>query len=161
MVSKVTSKTASKTASKSRGKLIYHSIEQMKKKSGENPTDTIEKQVTHSDDVLICKYYEKKNNVATKIIVKSSGTGKDYEYIIKKGNEDQKITKHDKSGILSLLKSNKNLDFMVDYIANAKTLSRTQTKSKNASKTNSPSKSKSKPKPKSKSKNSKSSLKKK
>ena len=60
-----------------KGKLLYHSHEESKKRIGDNPVDVVEKSVTHAEDNLFCKFYEKKNGKITKITVKASGGGPD------------------------------------------------------------------------------------
>lgn len=133
--------TDTKTGSKSsikpavrKGKLLYHSREEVKKRVGENPTDVVEKSVTHAEDNLFCKFYEKKNGVATKISVKSGGKGGEYIYSIKKGDAETKTSTHAKKDLIKVLKEHPQLAFMVEYIESEKSLARSKSKSKTKSK---------------------------
>lgn len=139
--SKAGSKSGSKSGRTNKGKLIYHSVEESKKRVGENPIDIVEKSVTHSDENLFCKYYEKKNGTVTKVTVKASGTGKEYTYSVKKGDAPIETQVFAKKDLVSKLKKDDKLEFMVKYIENASSLARPK-KSKTASKSKSKSKSK-------------------
>lgn len=146
------SRKNSSDTDKHRGKLIYHSVEESKKRVGENPIDIVEKSITHSDENLFCKYYEKKNGTVTKITVKSTGSGKEYTYSVKKGESPIESTNHNKKELLAKLKKDDKLDFIVKYIDTASTLSRPKTSTKSKSKSKSKGKSKGKSKSKAKSK---------
>ena len=134
--------SSKKSDSKQKGKLLYHSTEQMKKRVGDASTDVIEKTVTHAEDTLFCKLYEKKNGVVTKVTVKSGGAGGEYTFTVKKGDSDAKVTQMKKKDLVDTLKKDANLSFMLEYIDKAKSLARS-TKGKTKSKTKSKSKSKS------------------
>lgn len=162
MSAKSNSKPGAKKPSNSgsKGKLLYHSREESKERVGDSPATVVEKTVTHSEDGLFCKFYEKKNGVALKITIKSKSTGGEYSVSIKKGDADTKSATHNKKDLLAFLKENKNLDFITKYVEKEKMLARpksksTKSKSKSKSKLSRPksakSKSKSKSKPKSKS----------
>jgi hypothetical protein len=148
-------KTASKTEEKSKntsksqkprthkGKLIYHSLEQTKKRVGDNPRDIVEKMVTHSEDNLFCKYYESKNGVVTKITVKSGGGGKEYVLTVKRGDAPPETSTYNKKDVLAKLGKEERLSFMLKYIEGASSLSRL---SRNKKRRRSKHKSRSKPK---------------
>jgi len=146
------STTTKRTAVAHKGKLLYHSSTESKNRVGEKPTDVIEKSVTHSEDSLFCKFYEKKNGVATKITVKSSGKGGEYIVTMKKGEGETKTYTHTKKQLMDWIKDNKDLDFMADYIGKEKTLGRPKARSASKSKSKSKSKAKSASKSKSRSK---------
>jgi hypothetical protein len=134
--------TGKRTTNEHKGKLLYHSSTEAKERVGEKPTDVIEKSVTHSENTLFCKFYEKKNGVATKITVRSSGTGGEYTVTMKKGEGETKKMTHNKKDLMAWIKENKDLEFMSAYIGKEKSLGRP--KAKTASKSKSKSKSASK-----------------
>lgn len=152
MSSKKTS-VVSKANGKPRGKLIYHSREELKERVGDKPSDIIEKSVIHAEDKLFCKFFEQKNGKKLRISVMSGPTGGKYKLTVKEGDSEPKVTEFEKKDLLSYLKKNDKLSFMLGYIEKTKTLSRPK-KSKSA-KTKSDSKSGEKTKSKSKSKSSK------
>jgi len=123
-VTKAPSRDGQREMRQHKGKLIYHSVEQSKKRVGDNPHDIVEKSVTHSDENLFCKYYEKKNGVVTKITVKSGGAGKEYTLTIKRGDAPGEITTHTKKEILAKLSKDDRLSFMVKYLEGTAALSR-------------------------------------
>ena len=115
------------------GKLLYHSISKTKNIVGDNKYDVIEQSVTRSDEILFCKYYEKIKGVFTKIIVRSSGKGGEYIYSIKNGSDPTDTATYKKTELLTKLKKDDRLDFIVKYIKDSKDLSRSlknKTKSK-------------------------------
>ncbi len=102
-----------------KSKLINFVKESTQKKIGDNPRDVVEKSIVHSEDNLYCKYYEKKGDKDTKIIVKPSSDGKEYILIVKNDNTGTKTSVHDKKEIIAFLKKNDNLAFMLEYIEKA------------------------------------------
>jgi hypothetical protein len=117
-----------------KGKLIYHSREESAMKKGDSPATVIEKSVTHSEENLFCKYYEKKGDSATRITVKSSTSGGVYTLTVKKGAGEPKVTTHNKKEIMDFLRKDKELGFMMEYIEKTKSLSRPKRSSKKGSK---------------------------
>jgi hypothetical protein len=105
-----------------RGKLIYHSVEESKKRFGNNQIDIVERLVTHAEDNLFCKFFEKKNGVVTRITIKAPGFGKEYTYSIKKGDALVEVNIYSKKELISKLKKNDKLEFMVKYLENASML---------------------------------------
>ena len=132
----MSSKTMNKPKREHKGKLIYHSLDESRSRVGDNPPTIIERGITHSDERLICKYYEKVKGNITKITISSSGSGGDYTYSIKKGTESTETSTHKKTELLSKIKKDDRLDFIVKYMKDSKQLSRakTSTKSKTKSK---------------------------
>lgn len=126
------SKSGTKKSTTPRGKLIYHSRVEERKRIGDNPTDFVEKSVTHSEDGIFAKLYEKKNGAVTKTTVKAGPTGGEYVFTVRVGTDEAKVSTLSKKDLLSKLKTDKNLDFIVDYVSKEKSLARAKSKSKKA-----------------------------
>lgn len=160
----------SKAKSSLKGKLIFH--DEVKKYSNDGKLkSTEEMSVTHAEDGYSAKYFVKKNDKSTKIMVRAPGTGGEYTLVVME-NGDKKESKHSKTELLAYLKKNPALGFMIDYISKTKSLARArrakkgskkvarkQSKSKSKSKRSKAKRSKSKSKSRSRSRSRKRSMK--
>ena len=128
---------------KTKGKLIHHSTDNKYTNDGKVKS-TEEKIVHHSEDGYFAKYFKKSGSTVTKVEVKSSGTGGEYTVIVISGG-DKSTSTYSKSDLVSYLKGQDHLQFILDYVVGAKSLARakkTKSKSKSKSKTGSKSGSK-------------------
>ena len=119
-----------------KGKLIYH--DEVKKYTNDGKVKSAEDMVVHhAEDGYYAKYFKKAGGKSTKIEVKAGGAGGEYTLMVTKDGGEKKTSTHNKTEITAFLKKNADLQFMLDYLVNNKSLARakrTATKRKTASK---------------------------
>ena len=123
-----------KDGSNPRGKVLYELREMSKEKTGDKQ-NVVEKIVIRAENSLFCKLFTRKDDMAHRVTVESKSTGGQYTVKVAKGKADEltpQTTTYDKKGLLEMLKSDKNLEFMASYIAKEKSLSRTGSKKKSS-----------------------------
>jgi hypothetical protein len=113
-------------------KVLFESSEVKRDIAGENRT-VLEKSVVRSEDKLFCKFFSQKTDMVHKVTVESKPTGGEYIVTITKGKRGELTpnkSTYDKKKLMEMLKADKNLEFMADYIGKDKSLARSGSKTK-------------------------------
>lgn len=120
----MSAKKSHKTDTRKRGKLHYHSTEGSRKRVGESEAEINERVITHSEEGLFGKFFEKRNGKTVRVTIKSPAAGGEYTVTVQKDGGEAKTTKYNKKDLIAFLKGDANYSHMVDYIDKSKLLSR-------------------------------------